>query len=259
MAQALPYREFKNGKTCLVFLHGLMEDARMWTDLLSDLPFYSVAIDLPGYGQAQDQTFDSIADAAESVELTLQKIEINSCVVIGHSMGGYVALSYLEKYPEKLLGVGLLHSHPFADSEEKKQERNKSIAFIEKFGLEIYAQQFIPSLFARSYKDNLAIHTLSLRATQQSQAGVIQSMRAMQQRTDRSSVVLSSDTPMLWVLGTEDHLVDLHRTLDVAAKSDQSMIEVYEKVGHMSMFEHSNVLYKTLIKFVRYCEQISRA
>ncbi len=259
MAQVLPYREFHNGDTTLVFLHGLMEDARMWSDLLSDLPFHSIAIDLPGYGQAQNQSFESIADAAESVELTLRKIEPKSYVIIGHSMGGYVALSYLEKYPEKLLGVGLLHSHPFADTEDKKQERDKSIAFIEKFGLEIYAKQFFPSLFARSYKDNLAIHALSLRATQQSQAAVIQSMQAMKQRSDRSSAVLNSEIPILWVLGTEDHLVDLHRTLDVAARSDQSMIEVYEKVGHMSMFEHTSVLYKTLIKFVRYCEQIHRA
>jgi pimeloyl-ACP methyl ester carboxylesterase len=174
-------------------------------------------------------------------------------------MGGYVGLSYLEQFPNHLMGLGLIHSHPFADSEEKRKERDKTIQFIDKFGLSIYAQQFFPSLFARSYKDNLAIHTLSLRSTQQQQDHVIQSIKALKDRKDQTQTAIQNNTPTLWVLGTEDNLVDLNRTIEVAAKSDQTQIEVYENVGHMSMFEHTKVLRKDLIKFVRFCEQIHQA
>jgi len=257
--KALPYVEYRNGTTPIVFLHGLMEDARMWSDMLGDLPFRCYALDLPGYGQAQDRSFESVSSAAKAVHETVQSLDLQNFILVGHSMGGYVALSYLEQFPDRLMGMGLIHSHPFADSEAKKLERNKAIQFIEKFGLSIYAQQFFSNLFARSYKDNLAIHTLSLRSTQQSQERVIESMEALKNRKDQSQTAIENDTPTLWVLGTEDNLVDIDRTLEVAATSNQTQIEIYENVGHMSMFEHTKVLRKDLIKFVRFCEQIHQA
>lgn len=259
MINSLPYSEYRNGSTPLIFLHGLMEDARMWSDLLGDLPFRSFSIDLPGYGKARDQKFESVAAAAQAVHQTIQALELKEYILIGHSMGGYVALSYLEQFPDRLMGVGLIHSHPFADSEEKIQERKKTIQFIEKFGLGIYAQQFFPTLFARSYKDNLAIHSLSLRSTQQDQNRVIESMQALMERADQTATVLNQELPTLWVLGTEDKLVELNATVEVAAKSDQTQIEVYENVGHMCMFEHTKVFRKDLIKFVRFCEKVREA
>lgn len=256
---SLPFVEYRNGTTPVVFLHGLMEDARMWSDFLGDLPFRCYAIDLPGYGQAKERAFESVTLVAQAVHQTIESLDLKEFILIGHSMGGYVGLSYLQQFPEYLMGLGLIHSHPFADSEEKKIERDKTIQFIDKFGLSIYAQQFFPSLFARSYKDNLAIHTLSLRSTQQNQNRVIESMKALKARKDQTQTTIKNDTPTLWVLGTEDKLVDLDRTVEVAAKSDQAQIEVYENVGHMSMFEHTKVLRKDLIKFVRFCERFHQA
>lgn len=259
MTKLLPYTEFRNGTTPLIFLHGLMEDARMWTDLLSDLPFRSIAIDLPGYGQAKDQKFESVPAAAQAVHKTLESLELKEYILVGHSMGGYVALSYVDQFPDLLMGAGFIHSHPFADSEEKKAERKKTMQFIEKFGLGMYAQQFFPTLFARSYKDNLAIHTLSLRATQQDQNRVIESIQALMEREDYSDKLVRQELPTLWILGTEDALVDANRTVEVAATSDQTQIEVYENVGHMCMFEHTKVFRKDLIRFVRFCENVREA
>ncbi|NBB88790.1 MAG: alpha/beta fold hydrolase [Bacteroidetes bacterium] len=255
----LPFTEYRNGNTPLVFLHGLMEDARMWADFLSDLPFRCIAMDLPGYGKAQDKSFESVSAAAAAVHETIQDLELQNFILIGHSMGGYVGLSYLNQFPSSLMGLGMIHAHPFADSEEKRAERDKAIQFIEKFGLGIYAQQFFPSLFARSYKDNLAIHTLSLRSTQLNQERIIESIRSLKHRPDLTKTVIENALPTLWVLGTEDKLVDLDRTAEVAAKSDQTQIEIYENVGHMSMFEHTKVLRKDLIRFVRFCEQVGLA
>ncbi len=259
MSTKLSYQEYRNGSPTLVFLHGLMEDARMWDDFLSDLPFHCYAIDLPGYGGSKEYAFSSIAEAAKLVNETIQKLELKNVVLVGHSMGGYVALSYAKQFPDHLMGLGMIHSHPFADSEEKIAEREKTIEFINKFGLGIYAQQFFPNLFARSYKDNLAIHTLSLRSTQQEQDRVIESMRALIKRPDEVETATKLEIPSLWVLGTEDRLMELERTLEVAATCDQAQIEVYENVGHMSMFEHTKVLRKDLIKFTRYCELVSEA
>lgn len=259
MTKKLSYREYRNGTPNLVFLHGLMEDARMWDDFLIDLPFHCYAIDLPGYGGSKQHEFSSVAEAAKLVNETVEKLELKTFVLVGHSMGGYVALSYAKQFSDDLLGLGMIHSHPFADSEEKVAEREKTIDFINKFGLSIYAQQFFPNLFARSYKDNLAIHTLSLRSTQQDQGRVIQSMRALIRRPEEVETAKSLNMPSLWVLGTEDKLMDLERTLEVAATCDQAQIEIYENVGHMSMFEHTKVLRKDIIKFIRYCVLVNEA
>ncbi|RYY09442.1 MAG: alpha/beta fold hydrolase, partial [Chitinophagaceae bacterium] len=47
----------------------------------------------------------------------------NKCHLLGHSMGGYTALAFAEKFPENLKSLTLFFSTYFADDEEKKEQR----------------------------------------------------------------------------------------------------------------------------------------
>src|SRR5664279_3334509 len=77
---------------------------------------------------------------------------IPELVLIGHSMGGYIALAFAEKYPEKINALGLFHSSSYADSAEKKEAREKNIRFILKNGSAPFIEQSIPGLYSDSFK-----------------------------------------------------------------------------------------------------------
>jgi pimeloyl-ACP methyl ester carboxylesterase len=66
-------------------------------------------------------------DYADCIHALLRHENISSCIMLGHSMGGYITLAFAEKYPLLLTGLGLIHSTAFADSEEKKKNRARAL------------------------------------------------------------------------------------------------------------------------------------
>jgi pimeloyl-ACP methyl ester carboxylesterase len=118
-------------KTTLVLLHGFGEDNRIWNEqsLLADETILFMP-NLAGTGGEPAPANWSMEEMAEDVRQQLDDAGIDECVLVGHSMGGYVALAFAEKWPERLLGLGLFHSTAFADTQEKKETRAKGIAFI---------------------------------------------------------------------------------------------------------------------------------
>src|SRR4051812_20227657 len=130
------YRVSGQGKT-VVLLHGFGEDGNIWNHIEKKLKnnFRVIVPDIPGSGRSTILKNEAkpvqIDDYAEVIISILKNESVRSCTVIGHSMGGYITLAIAEKYPELLNGFGLFHSTAFADNEEKKQTRQKSIEFIQ--------------------------------------------------------------------------------------------------------------------------------
>ncbi len=138
----------------IVLLHGFCEDSTIWSDFqsaLADAGFQVVCIDLPGFGGSEPIPHASIEQYAEAVEAVVGTLELSRFVLTGHSMGGYTALAFAEKHPERLAGLGLFHSHPYADSESKKEARRKNIQFIENHGHIMFVKQLMPMLFAPAF------------------------------------------------------------------------------------------------------------
>jgi pimeloyl-ACP methyl ester carboxylesterase len=126
------YRDVGEG-LIVVLLHGYLESLKVWNGIIDELrdSFRIIAPDLPGQGHStiskDVQTMDSMA---EEIKFLLNHLEIEKCFMVGHSMGGYVTLAFLEKYPKMLTGISLFHSSPFADTDEKKENRNREIELL---------------------------------------------------------------------------------------------------------------------------------
>jgi len=136
----------------VVLLHGYCEDQQMWDHFIPLLPSAKyITIDLPGFGESEVIPNISIAIMAEVVMAVLKELEIDKTILIGHSMGGYISLAFAEKYPNYLTGLGLFHTHPYADTDLQKASRNKSIDFLERNGVAHYAKQLIPKLFPTGF------------------------------------------------------------------------------------------------------------
>lgn len=242
----------------VVLLHGFCEDSRMWEDFSQDLveeKYRVITIDLPGFGQSAVWPDVRIADMAEAVDAVLKELKQDKVIMIGHSMGGYVSLAYAEKYPEKLIGLGLFHSHPYADSEDKKEGRQKGIGFIKRQGSALYVKQLIPALFAPDFVNSNAflIEKLTFRASKYPAEGIIAGLQAMKNRPDRSAVLSSIACPVLFIIGKKDQAVPAKESMEQTHLPGISTIHIMEKVGHMGMFEATKHTQLYVRKFIAFC------
>lgn len=143
------YKIEGNGKT-IVLLHGFPFSLNLWDDLSRELSneFKVLTIDLPGFGDSECLSeVHSMSLMAQVIKAALDINNISKCILLGHSMGGYVTLEFADKYPEMLKGFGLIHSHALPDTKEGKENRNRVIEAVKK-NHKNFVSSFIPELFA---------------------------------------------------------------------------------------------------------------
>lgn len=237
----------------LVLLHGFCEDSRVWEEWMEQLPQRPILrIDLPGFGNSGLPDDLTIEGMAEAVDFVLRQLNIEKCVLTGHSMGGYVALAFAEKHGEKLAGLCMFHSHPFADNEEKKAGRLKSVDFIKKNGHILYVRQMIPQLFAYDFSKGyqMEVNRLIHNATYYKPEAIIAALEAMRIRPDRSEVLKKIKCPVLFLIGKHDTAIPLDLSMAQVHLPEQASIHVFPTVGHMGMFSAQRETAKAFKEFL---------
>lgn len=238
----------------LVFLHGFGENRQMWAEFTPHFEDYRViTIDFPGSGDA-DIMEGSIARMAKIVNGVLLAEGIEKCIMIGHSMGGYVALAFAKLYEEKLLGYCLFHSQPNADSAEKKADRNKAVAFIQKHGHALYFKALIPKLFAPKFLsgNRHTVDKLTFYSSQMPSMGVIHQLKAMRDRPDNRAVLKNASVPVCFIIGKLDVAVPAENSLNQTFLPKTADIHILPKVGHMGMFEAEKKTVRILRNFIAF-------
>src|SRR5258708_5460057 len=141
------YRKYGKGYP-IILIHGFCETHEIWNGFVEGLSkkFEIFVIDLPGFGNSPilASPFFSIDDAGAKVFEWIVQQKINQPIVIGHSLGGYVALAMAKRHAEKFAGLGLIQSTAFPDSEERKANRNKVIEFVKAHGTDPFIDTFVP-------------------------------------------------------------------------------------------------------------------
>ena len=242
----------------IVLLHGFCEDSCIWDDFKLDLlekKYRVVCIDFPGFGGAEVVESLSIEYMADVVHAVVSELNIKEFVLVGHSMGGYVSLAFAKKYPDLLKGLGLFHSHPFADSKEKKKNRSRGIDFINEYGHELYVKQLFPTLFPEGYEktNRFLIDKLTHKASGYSAEAIIEAQNAMANRKDESQVLREIQVPVLFIIGEKDGLVGIDQSLKQTPLPEVAVVHVLEKVGHMGMFESRQKTQIMLRQFAGFC------
>jgi pimeloyl-ACP methyl ester carboxylesterase len=231
----------------LVFLHGFGEDARMWDDFIPGR-FSDATMHIPNYADWSDCL--SIAAYAQKIEQNLPYNE--SFVLIGHSMGGYIALEMAKKFPERIQGIVMLHSTPLADSTEKQAQRDKTATFIQEHGSESFIRSFVTNLFTPEFVEshrNL-MEKLADRYVFISQAGLIGATLAMKVRADLVEFVKSTNIPILFVLGEKDPLIPSNSIVEILAGKAQHKYVILAAVAHQGCYEAPEETYIAIHQFI---------
>ncbi|MES2882583.1 MAG: alpha/beta hydrolase [Bacteroidota bacterium] len=257
----ISYKIYGQGPT-VVLLHGFGEDASVWDNQLEALKNYQVIIpDLPGTGRSEmidDMTMEGMAEVVKEVRAASVPHE-GRVFLLGHSMGGYITLAFAEKYSHLLSGIGLIHSSPFADDDEKKETRRKGISFITQHGGYEFLKTAIPNLYSdttQKQKPHLIDQHLTA-ARNFSSATLVRYYEAMMQRPDRSNVLQQTKLPVLMIAGKFDKAVTMEASLKAFILPQLSYIHVLESSGHMGMIEEVDESNRIIKQYLQSIENLT--
>jgi pimeloyl-ACP methyl ester carboxylesterase len=239
------YRVIGGGQP-VVLLHGFGETSRIWKNQEDAFPGYKLIIpDLPGTGASEMQDNMSMEGMADAVRAVV-KNELNAdhkkrIILVGHSMGGYITLAYVDKYPETLIGFSLFHSSAYADSAEKKETRKKGINFIKEHGAIEFIRTTIPNLYGPSAKKDKPrmIEQHINDSADFTPKALITYYESMMERPDRTAILQSANCPVLFIFGKHDNAVPLEDGLKQCHLPNVSYVHILEDAGHMGMVEEA--------------------
>ena len=247
------YRSIGNGDPVML-VHGFGEDGEVWntqTEFLKD-KYHVIVPDIPGSGKSEMINDMSMEGMAEVLHSIIHEESIDTCTVIGHSMGGYITLALVEKYWNHVNAFGLFHSSAFADTEEKKQTRKKGIEFAKQHGAFEFLKTATPNLFSPNSKSEIPgqIEKFIASLANFSTDALVSYYEAMMQRHDRTSILEKTEKPVLFVAGEHDNAIPLNDILKQCHLPEKSYFHLLKKSGHMGMMEESEKANQILEEFL---------
>ena len=246
---------FQGSGTAVVLLHGFLENITMWNSISTQLSkkFKVICIDLLGHGATENHGYiHSMENQAEMVKAVLDHLNLKKYILIGHSMGGYVALSFSQLFPKSIKGLCLMNSTALPDTEEKKINRDRAIAAV-KQNHKTFVRIAIPMLFS---EENRSIFTSEIKEITQealkiSAQGIIAALEGMKIRSNLTSIYKNTTFPIQMIIGKQDPALE-YATL-IAQIKDTKVHLVQFPDGHMSHIENKTELIEALIKFIKQC------
>jgi pimeloyl-ACP methyl ester carboxylesterase len=259
MTNLLTYKNTKisftdEGKgAAVVLLHGFLENKSMWDAYLPLLTQKNriITIDLLGHGETECLGYvHAMEDQADMVYAVLMYLKIRKTVLIGHSMGGYVALAFAELYPDYVKGLFLLNSTSRADSDERKKNRDRAIVAV-KQNYTAFVSMSISNLFSENNRQLLTeeIEKVKKEALKTPLQGIVAALEGMKIRKDREVILHFSPNPIQLVLGKEDGVLIYEENLEQIEGTKVQLTTFPD--GHMSHIENEKQLKKTLIDFLK--------
>ena len=222
--------------TPMVLLHGFPLDHHLWDDIapLLEDNFDLILPDLRGFGESTTvDLFYAMEDFASDVAGLLDYLGIPKATIVGHSMGGYIALAFARLYPERVSGLGLVASHAAADAPERREGRYKSAAEVADKGI-----ASVVELMTTKFTSDPRLQEAARQSMErQPPAAYIGALKAMAERVDSTPLLSSIQYPVVIVHGDADALVPIDRAREVKAAVPHAHLVEISGAGHMPMME----------------------
>lgn len=247
-----------DGVPPLVLLHGFALDARVWSHQLDELAprWPVVALDLRGFGAsppANGSEQPSVEAMAEDVATTLSRLSIDRALVAGLSMGGYVAMALLRRYPGLVAGLVLADTKPEADDDERRRDRERLARVVEeersvRVIQEEVAPRFTGATTRRSRPGVQGLVDAMVAST--SWEAAAWALRAMAARSPSWDVLGGFEGPALVVVGKEDVVSPPSVARTMAATLPRSSVVELAGAGHLSPLEAGTAFDRAVLAWI---------
>ncbi|MCL1800620.1 MAG: alpha/beta hydrolase [Promicromonosporaceae bacterium] len=238
----------------VVLLHPFPVDSRAWVPMANALPpgIRVIAVDLPGFGKSDlGGLAPSIDLAADAVYDSLTAYGIGNAIVIGWSMGGYVALALAERHPGFVAGLGLVGSRAGADSADMAANRLRLAREVEMAQSVQPISALVSQVMSpRTLEERRQLFS-TIEAWMRSQlpAGVAWAQRAMARRPDRTHVLKNFDGPVTIIMGQEDRMNTVQNAKEMAQAAKHGYLTIVPGAAHFVAIEDPQAVAQAIAKF----------
>jgi len=225
-------------KPTLVFLHGFPLNSKMWENQVSYFDTYNVFTPNLSGSETSPSTFFSLDEMAKTVASEIISKQ-ESSILIGLSMGGYVAQRILEINPHTIKGMVLISTRSSADSNAAKLKRVKAMEEVKANGLDVYIQEFTKNLVSQKTLENPSLFQKILSiAKENKREGILSQILALMGRVDSKNFLPKISIPTLIISGSEDTLSPPHEMSEIFQKISNHEFKIVENSGHLSPMEN---------------------
>jgi pimeloyl-ACP methyl ester carboxylesterase len=220
----------------LVLIHGFPLDHHAWDEIapLLETDFDLIVPDLRGFGESKKVgDLESMDDFAKDIAGLLDHLEIKKAAVVGHSMGGYVALAFARLFPDRITGLGLVASQTLPDPPERKDGRYKSAAEVAEKGIGVVVDAMAPKFTSDAPLQEFARQMME----RQRPEAFVASLKAMAERPDSTPLLASINYPVAVVHGDADALIPVERGREIKAALPSAYFVEIMGAGHLPMLE----------------------
>ena len=255
----LAYYDQGKGEQTILLIHGFGEDHAIWKNQIEFLSthYRVIAPNLPGVHckplALHHSQAPNIRMYVEVLHELMHHLHIEQYFIVGHSMGGYIGLSFADYYVNHVQGLLLFHSTTYEDNEAKKTNRMKVAEFIQELGVSKYLETATPNLFGDAFKKTNpgVIQNVIESGSSISQEAMIQFVFAMRNRKAMTHLLQQHTIPVWMIAGDADLAVTIQDSLEQIKLLPSSNSLVLNNVGHMGMFEATN----QVNEFIHQCIQ----
>lgn len=238
--------------SAVVLLHGFLENSTMWKSIIPEISKRNrvISIDLLGHGKSDCLGYTHTMETqAEMVKYVLKSLRLRRITLIGHSMGGYVALAFAKLFTKNVKGLCLLNSTFEQDDNERKLLRKRANKMAQTNYANLVRMSFV-NLFSEEsrtlFKDEieLAIKQALKTPTQ----GYIAANEGMILRNNYQDFFTNATFKKLLILGEKDWIINAEKMIAYAEKNSINYILLLQ--GHMSHIENKEELIVALKEFI---------
>lgn len=240
--------------SAILFIHGFLGSSELWRDQITDFKksHRLILLDLPGHGKSESLGYmHSMEMLADLIHALLRELRIRKVILVGHSMGGYAALAFAEKYTDQLKALVLVNSTAAADSKSRKTSRRQLIKLLPKKKDQLIKNLLDSFFVIEGYKRRFMLNRYKRWADAASPQGIAASVKGMMERKEREIILKFAPYPYLIIAGEKDPIVGLRQNKKEAQLNPSGQLFILEDSGHISPLEKPWELNAALKQFIK--------
>ena len=251
----ISYKDVGKGNIPIIFLHGFPLDKSMWKGQIESLKdsHRVIAIDLRGFGKSTDEETDLSMDLfGDDLIAFMDKLNIEKAIICGLSMGGYIALNVINRFPERFTALILCDTQCIADTPEVRKKREETIEQIRIECADAFKEKFVQSVF---HQDSLVnkielVENLKTTVFANSNEIINAGLTALAKRSETCSILDKIRVPTLIICGRQDEVTPLAQSELMHERIRGSVLKIIDDAGHVSNLEQPDQFNKHLLEFV---------
>ncbi len=251
----MSYNDVGEGEIPIIFLHGFPFDKSMWKNQLDSLKssYRAIAFDIRGFGKSTDENTPLSIDLfSEDLIAFMDKLNIKKAIICGLSMGGYIALNAIKRFPELFIALILCDTQCIADTAEVKENRYKAIEQINLDGSDTFNEKFIKGVFSPDSLTNKTdlVENLKSIVFENTKDIIIAGLIALAERSETCSTLKAIGIPTLIICGREDAVTPLVQSEYLHGHIKGSILKIIDNAGHVSNLEQPKEFNKQILNFL---------